>query len=86
MKKKRVERKNDDPLSIYGYGISAYLNIIWVLFLLFTVLSLITIPVLQIYKSGNGFNPEILSTKFGQYSLGNLGYSSIQCASVPLDV
>lgn len=46
-------------------------------------LSLIIWPVLNIYSQGEGFNPEVLKTKYGQFSLGNLGYSSVQCVSVP---
>jgi hypothetical protein len=81
--KNHTEKATDDPLKLYGFGLLAYRNIIYTLFLLFAVLSIIMMPALSIYSKGNGFHPEILKTKFAGYSIGNLGYSTIQCTSVP---
>jgi hypothetical protein len=40
-------------------------------------------PVMKVYSKGTAFSP-FDATKYGHISLGNLGYSSVQCAIVPL--
>jgi hypothetical protein len=45
----------DDPIETYGYSIVSYLNIIWVMFGAFFVLSVLQIPSLLIYASGEGY-------------------------------
>ena len=43
------------------------------------VIALITYPMLQSYKAGGAIS-ENVSTKYGEYSISNLGYSSVQCS------
>jgi len=49
------------------------------------VFSVLTNPILKAYEKGNALQ-DVNSSKYGIYSLGNLGYSSVQCASVPLSM
>jgi hypothetical protein len=41
------------------------------------------IIVLKDYKAGGGIN-ENVNTKYGRFSLSNLGYSSVQCSQTPV--
>ena len=44
------------------------------------------LPVLQIYKKGGmpGVYNSYDNTKWAKWSLGNLGYSTVQCSIAPL--
>ena len=61
----------------------AYRDLMFILVLLFTVITLLMIPAFIFYKSGTGISIPKGYTKF---SLGNLGYSSSQCTRVPFDL
>jgi hypothetical protein len=51
----------------------AYRDLMFVLFCLFVVITIILIPVLKIYKSGTGI---VVPSGYAGMSLGNLGYST----------
>ena len=84
---KDIQDKQDidsqDPYMSLGFGLIAYRHSLYSLSMVFIVLSLLMYPVLQAYESGTGINVKSVSTKFGLSSLGNLGYSTVQCASIP---
>ena len=86
-KEKDIQDKKDiadkDPYLTMGFGLIAYRNSLQSIALVFFVLSLLMYPVIQIYKSGHGIHKETVSTKYGTLSLGHLGYSTIQCSSIP---
>jgi hypothetical protein len=73
-----------DPINSLGFGIVAYRDLLYSLIWAFTFFSLLSIPTIYIYSNGGGY----YSSKLGWEvdSLGNLGYSSVQCASIPLGV
>lgn len=61
----------------------AYKDLMYTFILLFTVLSIVMLPAMFFYKSGTGLTkPKSLA----QFSLGNLGYSTSQCVSVPYEL
>lgn len=43
-------------------------------------------PVIIEFEKGGAINTNITETKYGIYSLANLGYSSVQCQSVGLNM
>jgi len=49
----------------------------------FAAFSVITFPILETYSNGTGIN-ESTSTRYGRFSIANLGYSSVQCSSIPV--
>jgi hypothetical protein len=64
-----------------GYGIVAYKDMLWVLSVAFTVFTIISLPCVFIYQSGQGYDFGYQKLQgYEIYSLGNLGYSSVQCA------
>ena len=72
--------KKSDPYAAYGFGWVAYFNFLWVLFVLFTVLSVIMVVPMGMYASQMG----LAGVAFlpGPYlSMGNLGFSSAICTS-----
>lgn len=62
----------------------AYRDLIFIMFALFAVLTLLMVPAMMFYKSYNGITGT--SVGYSKLSLGNLGYSSTQCQIVPLDL
>ena len=92
-KKKKKNNINDpakfeaEPLARLGFGIVAYTDALWGLIVFFAVFSILLAPTLSFFHHGSGYqtvNPAVVAYEYGM--LGNLGYSSVQCASIPLDV
>ena len=75
--------KNEDPFLSLGFGLMSYRKTLYSLMILFFIMSGVTNPILETYKSGIGINANTTTSKYGIYSLGNLGYSSLQCNPVP---
>lgn len=65
-KEKKVNMKSkladSDPIMKLGYGITAYRNIMWAMIVLFGVLTLLSIPAILIYKSGEGYHLSLAKT------------------------
>jgi hypothetical protein len=65
----------------YGYGTIAYLRLIHTLIYVFAVISVIMLPTIAIYSSGDGFRgkvPEELEA-FLVPTMGNLGHLEPVC-------
>ncbi len=70
-----------------GYGIVAYKDMLWVLTLAFAVFTIISLPCVLTYYSGDGYDQSYDQLQgYEVYSLGNLGYSSVQCAQIPVGI
>ena len=74
-----------DPLNLLGFGIVTYRDLLYQMMWLFVVLSAIMWPALLIYKSGTGYDVENIAS-YEYLSLGNLGYSSVECSNIPIEV
>ena len=94
-KKSKKSKKNnlgkkafeEEPLAPLGFGIVAYDHILWTLIVVFALFSLMLLPTLNFFQNGTGYatvSPKI--TQYEKSSLGNLGYSSVQCAAIPVEV
>jgi hypothetical protein len=64
---------------------------LWFFILIFGLFSIFLVPVFQFYHQGadgkkelTGLEAELVSYEVGM--LGNVGYSSVQCASIPVNV
>ena len=76
-----------EPLAQLGVGIVTYIHILWTLCMIFFVFSILLLPSMNHYSGGVGYkgdNPEFI--QYEQGFLGNMGYSSVQCSSVEIDV
>ena len=75
------------PLAPLGFGIVAYDHILWTLIVMFALFSLMLLPSIRFFQAGTGYasvNPKV--QQYEKSSLGNLGYSSVQCANIPVSV
>lgn len=90
MLKKKKEREDEqlkssasgeDPFYVYGFGLVAYRNSLFILAVAFAVFSLLAIPIEKTYNSGHGFTS---SDKYGKGTLTHLGYNSMNCLNKQL--
>lgn len=74
-----------DPLAQLGYGISAYLNILYAMIMLFALCSVMLIPTMMGYSAGDAYEGE---NHVGHASgmISNLGYSSNECNNIPISL
>lgn len=67
------EAKRKNAFFLFGFGIVAYLDLIYTFFWLFTLLSILLSPVSQFYQQHTGYAKAI---GYEAMSLGNMGASS----------
>jgi hypothetical protein len=83
VKERNLQRKKDlqnkDPFMSLGFGIIAYRSTLFQLAVAFFIMSIVMQPVIHAYHSGFAINIGSVDTKYGLYSIANLGYSSVQC-------
>jgi preprotein translocase subunit SecG len=88
-KEKDLQRKKDlknmDPYLSLGYGLIAYRTTLYTLAVGFFLMSLIMYPVIKAYKKGEAIDLDVHDTVYGIFSLANLGYSSVQCGTIPFN-
>ena len=77
------KEQQEDPFNFLGFGMVAYRDLMFLLFCLLVVITLIMLPVISIYKNGTGL---VVPMGYASMSLGNLGYSTTQCTRIPLDL
>jgi hypothetical protein len=63
-----------------GIGFIAYRDLLEQLIICFALLSCFIYPVARIYEKGGAYNTEEEINNGGLQTLGNLGYSSVQCS------
>ena len=82
--------RDAEPLHKLGYGCISYKNLLLYFFWIMMGLSILNLPAIYIFSNGSGYETTNRQTPFfGDFSkltLGNMGYSSVQCKSVPISV
>jgi hypothetical protein len=88
----KADLLNGDPYDSLGFGMHAYRSTLFTLFLTFSAISIIMLPVLGMYGTGpKGFEEYVDPgvprdiKNWAKLSIANLGYSSMQCSSIPLN-
>lgn len=76
----------ENPINQLGFGIVAYVNILWTLIWTFILYSLFLGPVMMFFGEGSAYADVLSKSSYLDFSLGNMGYSSVQCASIPTNV
>jgi hypothetical protein len=88
-KERALQRKKDlqnkDPYLSLGFGLIAYRRTLFSLSVAFALMSLIIYPIIKAYDNGGALNMDLDETPYGYYSISNLGYSSVQCGTVPFN-
>lgn len=77
-----------DPIAKLGFGIVAYVNMLWMLIWTFAIYTLLLMPTMIFFSDGSAYDsvPDQVKSSYLDTYLGNLGYSSVQCASIPTAV
>jgi len=73
-----------DPLNFLGFGMIAYKDLMFTMFWLFAVLSIIMIPAMSFYSSQGAIDESIKRGWAAPLSLGAFGYSSSVCSTAPM--
>ena len=74
--------KKENPLASLGFGIVAYMDMLWCLIWTFTLYTILLLPTLSFFSEGSAYDsvPAAVKSTYLDTYLGNLGYSSVQCA------
>lgn len=81
------DKQNADPLTKLGFGICAYRDIVKAMAWSFVLFSLFMIPQFKIYASGTAYANLSESMQSNENRmLGNMGYSSVSCLSMPVEI
>lgn len=83
LKKKDIQQLGD-PYLIYGFGLIAYRNTLFILSMAFIFFTILSLPLIETYKAGTSWKEG--DSKFGFMSLGNMGYNSVQCTNMQLNM
>ena len=75
----------EDPISQLGFGIVAYVNILYVMVWTFILFALITAPTMMNFKTGDTYadDPRV---GYANGMISNLGYSSVDCHTIPVSL
>ena len=76
---------SEDPLAQLGYGIVAYMNILYSMIWLFILFSLLLIPTMRGYQAGDAYAGES-HVGHADGMISNLGYSSSECTNIPISL
>jgi hypothetical protein len=86
-KKAPKKRKNpldgasvEDPIAKLGFGIVAYVDILWCLIWTFTLYTIFLVPTFMFFSQGGAYKNVAVKSDYLDSYMGNLGYSSVQCA------
>jgi hypothetical protein len=80
-----AEAKKEDPFLQLGFGMIAYRDLMFNFIILFAFLSILMAPAMKFYSQGEGYAKVTSNLKMGAtLTLGNLGYSTTSCSSIPL--
>ena len=88
IKKKSAKKKKNnigaaaeqDPIAKLGFGIVAYIDMLWCLIWTFTLYTIFLIPTFMFFSQGGAYKNVAVKSDYLDTYIGNLGYSSVQCA------
>lgn len=88
IKKKSAKKKKNnigaaaeqDPIAKLGFGIVAYIDMLWCLIWTFTLYTIFLVPTFMFYGKGGAYADVAVKSDYLDTYMGNLGYSSVQCA------
>jgi hypothetical protein len=80
------EAAHANPVAKLGFGIVAYLDMLWCLVWTFTLYTIFLLPTFFFFLDGSAYDSVQVKSSYLDSYLGNLGYSSVQCAQIPAQV
>ena len=67
-------------MRVLGFGLIAYRDMLWNMVAMFCLFSTLCLPAIYFYSEGEGYSMGgSVDVGVEKYSLGNLGYSSMEC-------
>ena len=75
----------EEPLAQLGFGIVAYLDIMYTLMWGFIIFSLLLIPTIHTFKQGGGYGDRA-RIGYANTMISNLGYSRTECRNIPVSL
>ena len=75
----------NDPLAQLGFGIVAYIDILYSFACLFVFFSLLLTPTILAFMRHEGLDTREFKS-YEKYMISNLGYSSVECEFIPISV
>ena len=75
----------EDPISQLGFGIVAYVNILYTMVWTFILFALLTVPTMMNFKTGDTYAGDSRAG-YATGMISNLGYSSVDCHSIPVSL
>mmetsp|Transcript_3107 Transcript_3107/g.3640 ORF Transcript_3107/g.3640 Transcript_3107/m.3640 type:complete len:211 (+) Transcript_3107:14-646(+) len=78
--------QQENPVAKLGFGIVAYLDMLWCLVWTFTLYTIFLLPTFMFFLDGSAYESVLVKSSYLDTYLGNLGYSSVQCAQIPANV
>ena len=88
-KKKQLseEATESEPLAQLGFGIVAYVGMMYYFIWLFALFTVLLLPVFLFYSNGTAYdNLDQDKLEYAPRTLGALGYAAYQCASIPVAI
>jgi hypothetical protein len=74
-----------EPLASLGYGIVAYVDILYSMIWAFLLFSVMMVPTMQAFKSGNAYEGNV-HAGHATSMISNLGYSNMECRNIPMSL
>jgi len=77
-----------EPMARFGFGIVSYMQLLRFMSFVFAGLTIIQIPVMYTYSQGTAYKKpsDLFLGGYDFFMLGNLGYSAVNCDSIPVNV
>ena len=73
--------EDEDPVNYLGFGLVSYFDLLKTMVLVFFVLTLLHVPVMNIYGKYGNYTEETTERLPKLLSLGNLGFATTKCAN-----
>lgn len=85
LKKNLSNLEKEDPIFTLGYGIVAYRDIMWSMIITFAIFTFLMIPQRIIFRKYTNEDDKY-GDKYGSLMLNSLGYSTVSCFNLPIEI
>ena len=83
-RKKTLAEDEGSPIDELGFGIVAYLDILWSFVLMFVAFTILLVPTFWAFNHEQ--DRDAVFKGYENYMISNLGYSSTECEFIPISV
>ena len=76
---------DDEPLSQLGFGIVAYVNMLFRMTWIFILFTIMLVPTMHAYRQGDAYDGDHYVGR-ADTMISNMGYSSVECRNIPVSL